>query len=87
MRRGFNNVRISEKAVVQTDNIGKDVTIHEFAVIRPGATLGNDVVIYPHVVIEREWSWRWSGSLPRAYLGKEPKDVELRLAPPTSKGY
>jgi acetyltransferase-like isoleucine patch superfamily enzyme len=70
----FDMQPISSAAVVQTQNIGKDVQIAEFAVIRPDVTIGNDVVIHPHVVIE-------SGVIlgdgvevfPGAYIGKEPK--------------
>ncbi|GIW27377.1 MAG: acyltransferase [Meiothermus sp.] len=67
-------VSISPHAVVQTRNIGTNVQIAEFAVIRQDVTIGNDVVIHPHVVIE-------SGVVigdgveifPGAYIGKEPK--------------
>lgn len=67
-------VSISPYAVVQTRNIGTNVQIAEFAVIRQDVTIGNDVVIHPHVVIE-------SGVVigdgveifPGAYIGKEPK--------------
>lgn len=65
---------ISEHAVVQTQAIGEGVSIGAFCVIRPGAQLGDRVVIHPHVVIE-------SGVVvgdgvevfPGAHLGKEPK--------------
>lgn len=39
---------ISPLAVVQTDEIGEDVQVHEFAVVRAGALLGRGVVIHPH---------------------------------------
>ena len=40
--------RISARAVVETETIGTDVTIAEFAVVRPDVTIGNRVVIHPH---------------------------------------
>ena len=43
---------MSKLAVIETEAIGSNVTIHEFAVIRRGAVLGDGVVIHPHVVIE-----------------------------------
>jgi UDP-3-O-[3-hydroxymyristoyl] glucosamine N-acyltransferase len=43
---------ISKLAVVETGVIGHDTRIEEFAVVRAGAELGNDVFIHPHVIIE-----------------------------------
>ena len=42
---------ISKLAVVETDNVGENVTVGEFSVIRPGVVIGTGAVIYPHVVI------------------------------------
>lgn len=65
---------ISEKAVVQTDSIGDNVTIHEFAVIRPGVRIGSDVVIHPHVVVNEDVVIGDGVEIfPGALLGKEPK--------------
>jgi len=63
-----------EYSVVQTGDLGNNVQIAEFCVIRPGVVIGNDVTIHPNVVIE-------SGVVigdgveifPGAYLGKKPK--------------
>jgi acetyltransferase-like isoleucine patch superfamily enzyme len=65
---------VSKHAIVETRHLGRNVRIGEFAVIRAGATLGDDVVVHPHVVIE-------SGVVigdgvevfPGAFIGKEPK--------------
>lgn len=65
---------LSDRALVETRQLGEGVTVGAFCVIREGAQLGNGVVIHPHVVIE-------SGVVlgdgvevfPGAYLGKEPK--------------
>ena len=43
---------ISSTSVVQTDQLGDNITIGEFSVIRAGVKIGNNVVIHPHVVIE-----------------------------------
>lgn len=65
---------ISNLAVVQTDNIGVQVTISEFTVIRPQVSIGNGVVIHPHVVIESGVHIGDNVEIfPGAYLGKEPK--------------
>jgi acetyltransferase-like isoleucine patch superfamily enzyme len=65
---------ISQMSVVETNEVGENVEIREFAVVRKGAIIGSGVVIHPHVVVE-------SGVIigdeveifPGAYLGKEPK--------------
>ena len=65
---------ISEKAVVQTDFLGDNVTIHEFAVIRPGVRIANDVIIHPHVVINEDVVIGDGAEIfPGAVIGKEPK--------------
>ena len=38
--------------MIQTEDIGQDVSIDEFVVIRPEVKIGNGVIIHPHVVIE-----------------------------------
>lgn len=65
---------VSSRACVETDDIGEDVHIHEFAVVRSGARLGRGVVIHPHAVIGDgvilgDGVEVFSG----AVLGKEPK--------------
>jgi len=73
---------ISEKAVVQTDDIGENVKIMEFAVVRDGVRIGSNVVIHPFVVIE-------SGVVigdnveifPGTYIGKVPKGAALARKP------
>ena len=42
---------ISNTAIVKSSSIGRNVEIREYAVIREGVEIGNDVVIHPHVVI------------------------------------
>jgi acetyltransferase-like isoleucine patch superfamily enzyme len=67
-------VKLSKYAVTETNEIGQGVTIGEFAVVRAGARLGNDVVIHPHVVIESGVEiGPGTEVFPGAYLGKAPR--------------
>ena len=76
---------ISQAAIVETSDVGANVSIKEFAVIRDRVKLGNNVIIHPLVVIE-------SGVIigddveifPGAYIGKEPKSAKGVLARPIS---
>lgn len=71
---------ISPHAVVLTDTIGQGVKIGEFAVVRQGVRLGNDVTIHPHVTIEPGVHIEDGVEIfPGAYLGKEPKGVGTTL--------
>jgi UDP-3-O-[3-hydroxymyristoyl] glucosamine N-acyltransferase len=75
---------ISPHAIVQTTDIGQNVSIGEFAIIRPNVRIGNDAIIHPHVVIE---SGVEIGSgveiFPGAYIGKEPKGAGILARTPT----
>lgn len=65
---------ISPRAVVQTSEIGDDVDIAEFAVVRAGVSLGRGVRIHPGVVIEPGVRLEDEVEVfPGAYLGKAPK--------------
>jgi acetyltransferase-like isoleucine patch superfamily enzyme len=65
---------ISPQAIVQTDDIGDDVRVDEFAVVRPGVHLGRGVRIHPHAVIESGVVLEDDVEVfPGAYVGKEPK--------------
>jgi acetyltransferase-like isoleucine patch superfamily enzyme len=65
---------ISPHSIVETDDIGEGSEIAEFAVVRPGASLGRGVRIHPHVVIESGVRLEDDVEVfPGAYLGKEPK--------------
>jgi acetyltransferase-like isoleucine patch superfamily enzyme len=73
---------ISNKAVVETKQIGKDVEIGEFCVIRSGVVIGNNVKIHPNVILE-------SGVVigddveifPGTYIGKTPKGAGATAHP------
>lgn len=65
---------LSPHAIVQTDAIGEDVQVHEFAVVRAGARLGRGVVIHPHAVIgDGVVLGDGVEVFPGAVIGKEPK--------------
>jgi acetyltransferase-like isoleucine patch superfamily enzyme len=65
---------IHQTAVVESHEIGENVTIGEFAVVRDGACLEDGVVVHPHVVIEDGVTVaRETEVFPGAMLGKEPK--------------
>jgi len=69
---------ISTMAVVQSDDIGDNVEIMEFAVVRKGVRIGSGVIIHPFVVIE-------SGVVigdkveifPGSYIGKVPRGAAV----------
>jgi len=65
---------ISRKATVQTRNIGKNVSISEYCVIREDVVIGNDVIIHPHVIIND--GVRIANGVeifPGALIGKQPQ--------------
>jgi len=65
---------MSKLAVIETESIGQNVHIHEFAVIRRGAVIGDGAVIHPHVVIAEGVTVGAGVEIfPGAFLGKEPK--------------
>lgn len=65
---------ISKHAVVETKDLGENVRIGEFAVVRAGSTIGSNVVIHPHVVIESGVEIGDNVEVfPGAFVGKEPK--------------
>jgi acetyltransferase-like isoleucine patch superfamily enzyme len=74
---------ISDLAVVQTNAIGRNVTIHEFCVVRDDVVIGDNVIIHPHVVIEP--GARIANNVeifPGAYIGKVPKGAGALSRPP-----
>jgi acetyltransferase-like isoleucine patch superfamily enzyme len=65
---------ISKLAVVESTEIGANVRIAEFAIVRAGARLGNDVVIHPHVVVGPGVTIGDGVEIfPGAFIGREPK--------------
>jgi acetyltransferase-like isoleucine patch superfamily enzyme len=77
---------ISSLAVVLTDQIGDNVRVGEFSVIRSNVTLGRDVLIHPHVVIESGVTIGDNAEVfPGAYIGKIPKGAGALTRAPRYK--
>jgi UDP-3-O-[3-hydroxymyristoyl] glucosamine N-acyltransferase len=75
---------IHPSAVVETDSIGKGVTIGEFSIVRPSAVLGDGVMIHPHVIIDVGVEiGAGTEVLPGAYLGRRPRAVGAIARKPT----
>lgn len=73
---------ISKLAVVETDEIGSNVEIAEFSVVRPGARIGNHVCIHPHVVINAGVIVGDGVEIfPGAFIGKPPKGAGATARP------
>lgn len=65
---------ISPLAVVETRDIGADVEIGEFAIVREGAVLGDGVRVHPHAVIGTGVVLEAGVEVfPGAVVGKEPR--------------
>lgn len=73
---------IHPTAVVETNAIGRNVTIKEYAVIRPNVELGEGVVIHPFVTLE-EGVCVGDGVeiFPGSYIGKTPKGAGATARP------
>jgi acetyltransferase-like isoleucine patch superfamily enzyme len=73
---------ISPLAVVQTDEVGRDSRIDEFAVVREGARLGCGVRIHPYVLVAAGVEIGDEVEIfPGAYIGKEPKGAGATARP------
>jgi acetyltransferase-like isoleucine patch superfamily enzyme len=74
---------ISPLAVVETDALGRGVTIGEFAIVRAGATIGDHVVIHPHAIVAAGVTLGENVEVfPGAYIGREPKGAGATARPP-----
>lgn len=73
---------ISPLAVVESEQIGKDVVIREYAIIRRGAKIGDNVIIHPFVIIEEGVKIGNNVEVfPGAYVGKPPRGVGAMTRP------
>jgi len=73
---------INPLAVIETDQIGNNVVIREYAIIRRGAIIGDNVVIHPFVIVEE--GVRIGNDVevfPSAYIGKPPRGVGAMTRP------
>lgn len=73
---------IHASAVVEASEIGRNVTIKEYAVIRPNVVLGEGVVVHPFVTLE-EGVCVGDGVeiFPGCYIGKAPKGAGATARP------
>jgi acetyltransferase-like isoleucine patch superfamily enzyme len=75
---------ISQLAVVETKDMGTNVSIGEFAIVRKDVRLGDNVIIHPHVIVN-------SGAnigagvevFPYTLIGKEPKGAGATARTPS----
>ncbi len=75
---------ISPLAVVESDEIGTGVTVGEFAIVRRGARIDDNVVVHPHSIIESGVVVGEGAEIfPGAYIGKEPKTTGALARPLT----
>ena len=73
---------ISPLAVVQTDRIGSDTDVQEYAIIRAKVVLGNHVIIHPYVVIEQGVTiGDGTEVFPGSHIGKRPKGTQSIARP------
>ena len=65
---------ISNESTVQAKEIGDNVTISEYCVIRADVIIGNNVIIHPHVVINNGVRIADGVEIfPGAIIGKQPQ--------------
>lgn len=73
---------ISKLAIVESTEIGKNVSIGEYAIIRKGAIIGDNVIIHPYVCIEEGVVVGSNVEVfNNAYLGKQPKGPGMARVP------
>ena len=69
---------ISEKSTVETKDIGKNVQIGEYCVIRNNVKIGDNVIIHPHVIIDEGVIIEDNVEIfAGALIGKEPKAPDI----------
>jgi acetyltransferase-like isoleucine patch superfamily enzyme len=67
---------MSANYILQTEHVGSNVKIGEYAIIRPGVVLGDNVTVHPYVIIESNVViGRGTEIYPGSFLGKQPKGV------------
>lgn len=79
---------ISKYAIIETDSIGKNVKIAEFAVIKSGVVIGDNVIIHPNVIIEPGVTIGNDVEIfPGTYIGKVPKGAGATARPITYEAW
>jgi acetyltransferase-like isoleucine patch superfamily enzyme len=75
---------IHPSAVVESSAIGEGVTIGEFAVVRPGAVLGDGVTLLPHVIVDAGVEIGADTEVqPGSYIGRRPRAAGAVVRRPT----
>lgn len=71
-------------AVVETEEVGSNVNIEEFSIVRKGVRIGNNVRIHPHVIIAPGVNIGDGVEVfPGTYIGKPPKGAGATARPIT----
>jgi UDP-3-O-[3-hydroxymyristoyl] glucosamine N-acyltransferase len=74
--------KVSPLAVVETGQVGDNVVIREYAIVRRGAAIGDNVIIHPFVIIEDGARIGDDVEIfPYAYIGKPPRGVGAMTRP------
>lgn len=77
---------ISDKAVIETGAIGKNVTVREFAIVRERVVLGDNVIVHSHVVINTDVKIGDNVEIfPGAIIGKIPGGPSILRTPRFNK--
>jgi acetyltransferase-like isoleucine patch superfamily enzyme len=75
---------INSLAVIESDQIGNNAVISEYAIIRRGAVIGDNVIIHPFAIIEAGVVIGDNVEIfPSAYIGKPPRGVGAMTRPMT----
>jgi acetyltransferase-like isoleucine patch superfamily enzyme len=75
---------IHRSAVVESDSIGEGVSIGEFAIVRPGAVIGDGVSLLPRVIVDAEVEIGAGTEVqPGSYIGRRPRAAGAIARRPT----
>lgn len=73
---------ISKKAIIESNDIGSNVTIMENVIIRDNVIIGNNVKIHPNVIVESGVKIGDNTEIfPGTLIGKEPKGAGATTRP------
>ena len=73
---------ISQNAIVETEQIGQDVSIGDFSIIRSNVKIADGVIIHPHVIIESGVEiGEYVEIYPGTIIGKTPKGAGATARP------
>jgi acetyltransferase-like isoleucine patch superfamily enzyme len=82
--KGGQHMAVSKLAVVETDDIGSNVSIGEFAIVRKDVRLGDNVIIHPHAIVNGGADIAAGVEVfPFTLIGKEPKGAGATARTPS----